>query len=106
MSQASSQTSIELFAYPWDILDRGVEPFVEECQELGVRVLHVATIYHSGKFFLPRNNTRRVYFPEPGCLYVPALQGAFDGGLTPAVSNLASTGWLETLAKAAATAGI
>jgi hypothetical protein len=106
MSQTSSRTSIELFAYPWDILDRGVEPFVDECWELGVRVLHVTTIYHSGKFFLPRNNTRRVYFPEPGCLYAPLPPGAFDGGLAPPVSTLAGTGWLETLAKAAATAGI
>jgi hypothetical protein len=106
MPQASSKASIELFAYPWDILDRGVEPFVAECRELGVRVLHVTTIYHSGKFFLPRNNSSRVYFPEPGCLYVPVPQGAFDGGPAPAVSKLAGTGWLDELAKATATAGI
>ena len=104
--QASSKASIELFAYPWDIVGRGVEPFVDECQELGVRVLHVTTIYHSGKFFLPRSTARRVYFPEPGCLYVSLPRGAFDGGPTPAVSKLAGAGWLETLAKAAAGAGI
>src|SRR5436190_13749795 len=106
ISQASSKASIELFAYPWDIVDRGVEPFVEECRELGVNVIHVTTIYHSGKFLLPRNNTSRVYFPEPGCLYVPVPEGVFDGGPAPGISKLANTGWLEKLAKAAATAGI
>ncbi len=98
--------SIELFAYPWDILDRGVEPFLEECGELGVGVLHVTTIYHSGKFFLPRNSTSHVYFPEPGCLYVPLPKGCFDGGPSPAVSKLAGSGWLESLVKGAARAGI
>ena len=106
MSQASSAASIELFAYPWDILDRGVEPFVEECRELGVRVLHVTTIYHSGKFFLPRNSSSRVYFPESGCLYVPLPAEAFEGRPAPEVSKMAASGWLEVLAKAAAKAGI
>src|SRR2546427_139262 len=106
ISHASSKASIELFAYPWDIVDRGVEPFVEECCELGVRVLHVTTLYHSGKFFLPRNSTNRVYFPEPGCLYVALPQSAFAEGFAPGVSKLANSGWLDTLVKAAATAGI
>src|SRR5262245_5261610 len=106
ISQSSSKASIELFAYPWDIVDRGVEPFVEECHGLGVRVLHVTTLYHSGKFFLPRNNANRVYFPEPGSLFVPLPQGAFGGGPAPTVSKLASTGWLEKLAKSASAAGI
>jgi len=106
MSRASSKSSIELFVYPWDILDRGVEDFVEECRELGVNVLHVTTIYHSGKFLLPRNKTRRVYFPEPGSLFVPLPKGSFKGNLAPMVSKLADTGWLKALAKAADSAGI
>jgi hypothetical protein len=101
------KASIELFAYPWDILARGIEPFIEECRELGVNVLHVTTLYHSGKFFLPRNNAHRVYFPEPGSLYVTLPQGAFaTGGVTPKVSKLAGSDWLQKLAKASGSAGI
>src|SRR5262245_22539066 len=99
-------SSVELFAYPWDIMDRGVEPFVDECRGLGVDVIHVTTIYHSGKFFLPRNTSRRVYFPESGALYVPVADGVFGQGPVPAVSKIAGTGWLATLAKAAAKAGL
>src|SRR2546421_785354 len=106
MSQASSNAIIELFAYPWDIVERGVERFVEECQELGASVLHVTTVYHSGKFLLPRNNTHRVYFPEPGSLYVPLPRDTFGSGPVPPVSKLVGTGWLETLANEAPKVGI
>jgi hypothetical protein len=103
-SLAISKTSIELFVYPWDIVDRGIDRFVEECRELGVNVLHVTTLYHSGKFLLPRNSTSRVYFPDPGNLFVRLPKGAFKGGVSPAVSKLAGTGWLEKLANSAAKA--
>ena len=92
----TNRPSIALFAYPWDVVDRGPAAFLDECRALGITDLHVATIYHTGKFLLPRNRRSRVYFPEPGCLYVPASR-EFFGEVRPNVSPLASTGWLEGL---------
>ena len=34
--------SIELFAYPWDILDEGEETFLDRCLDLGVNRVHAA----------------------------------------------------------------
>jgi hypothetical protein len=98
--------SVELFAYPWDILDEGEEPFLDHCLKLGVNRVHVAASYHSGKFLLPRNTRARVYFPEPGALYFTAPGAAWKGGLEQPVSDIAATGWLEKLATAASTRGI
>jgi hypothetical protein len=92
---------VGLFAYPWDIIDTGVGEFVAHSMQLGVTELHVTTCYHSGKFLLPRNSRRKVYFPEPGCLYFASAPGAFRQSLAPPVSELAATGWLDQLADAA-----
>lgn len=101
-----SGASIELFAYPWDIVDRGVGAFVDECAGLGVNRLHVTTLYHSGKFLLPRRRRQRVYSPESGHLLIPLPEAAFAGPIRPRVSALASSGWLEDLAKASRDRGI
>ena len=98
--------SVELFAYPWDILDEGEAPFLDHCLKLGVNRVHVAVSYHSGKFLLPRNTSARVYFPEPGALYFRPPAPAWNGGLDQPVSDLARTGWLEKLAAGASARGI
>ena len=98
--------SVELFAYPWDILDRGPELFIDECAALGVTALHLTTLYHSGKFLLPRRREHKVYFPEPGRLLAPLDTRQFPEALRPAHSEIASSGWLERVARAAEPAGI
>ncbi len=101
-----STSSIELFAYPWDILDRGPEAFVEDCCNLGVNRVHATTLYHSGKFLLPRNRKTRVYFPESGSLYVDVDHGKFANGIKPATSAIAASGWWKELSKAAGNSGV
>jgi len=93
--------SIELFAYPWDIVDAGEGPFLDECLKLGVNRVHVAVSYHSGKFLLPRNQRAVVYFPEPGTLYFRPDEANWKGALEQPVSDLAATRWLERLAEGA-----
>src|SRR5689334_6386373 len=90
-------TSVELFAYPWDILDEGEASFLDRCRQLGIDRVHVAVSYHSGKFLLPRNRQARVYFPDPGARYFQASPATWQGGLDQPVSELAPTGWLERL---------
>ena len=98
--------NVELFAYPWDILDRGPEAFAEECLALGVGRIHVATLYHSGKFLLPHNRTTKVYFPEPGHLFVPLAFEKFPKCLRPKISGIASSDWFDRLCKTASDSGI
>src|SRR6185437_840937 len=98
--------SVELFAYPWDIVDSGVEPFVEYCSQAGIHRIHAAVTYHSGKFLLPRNSRSRIYFPEPGARYFRDSGTPGNGGLSQPVSSLADTGWLESLATEAYGKGI
>ena len=106
MSEPQVPVSVELFAYPWDILDRGPEAFVEECIELGVNRVHATTLYHSGKFLLPRNRTAKVYFPEPGRLFVPIAEDSFANEIRPQSSAIASSGWLKRLSQAATGSGL
>ncbi len=97
---------IGLFAYPWDILDRGPELFIDECCSLGVDQIHATTLYHSGKFLLPRSRTSKVYFPESGRLFVDVPDDAFTGKLRPGRSAIATTGWWERLSSSASRAGV
>lgn len=101
MIQAQNRSSVELFAYPWDILDRGPEAFVDECCTLGVTAIHSTTLYHSGKFLLPRNGRTKVYFPEPGRFYIPVNTENFPNALRPSLSAMATSGWLDRFARAA-----
>jgi hypothetical protein len=96
-----ASASVELFAYPWDIVDSGEAGFLDRCALLGVNRVHVAVSYHSGKFLLPRNQRSVVYFPEPGALYFQPPPTEWTGGLEQPVSKLAATGCLERLATGA-----
>ena len=99
-------TSVELFAYPWDVVDEGEGRFLDRCRELGIDRVHVAVSYHSGKFLLARNSRARVYFPEPGARYFPASPALWQGGLDQPVSEVAANGWLEMSAACASDRGI
>lgn len=90
--------SIELFAYPWDIADTGVTRFVEECREMGVTRLHVTTVYHSGKFLLPRNSRGKVHLLESGTAWAP-IDLSKVRPMRPQRHRLADSGWLEALAR-------
>ncbi len=103
---SDNSVNVELFAYPWDILDEGIESFVDRCQTLGIDRVHVTTVYHSGKFFLPRNRGSRVYFPESGCAYLKLPLGNSKQELCPPLNCCADEGWEWKLGRAAASAGI
>jgi len=43
-----------IYVYPWDIVEMGVEQFLDELQGLNLNGLEVAVSYHAGKFLRPR----------------------------------------------------
>lgn len=60
-----------LWAYPWDLLDEGVESVAERCLDLGVSELNVATNYHSVQPFLPHNPERKTFFAQASSYFHP-----------------------------------
>jgi len=60
-----------LWAYPWDLLDEGVESVVDRCRQLGVNELNLATNYHSVQPFLPHNPERKTFFAHASSYFQP-----------------------------------
>ena len=59
-----------IWIYPWDLLDEGITSTVDKLSQTpGVDWLSVTTVYHSGKFLLPHNPKKKVYFPQSGAIY-------------------------------------
>ena len=80
-----------LFTYAWDLEAEGYDAAVGKIADAGFTSINLATSYHAGKFLLPRNPKRRVYFAEDGALYFkPDLERY--GRIKPRVHSLAETG--------------
>jgi hypothetical protein len=58
-----------LYTYAWDLEAVGYDKAVGEIADAGFTAVNLATSYHAGKFILPRNPRRKVYFSEDGSLY-------------------------------------
>lgn len=76
-----------IWTYAWDVADEGVDRVLGKLQDAGLGGLSLAAAYHAGKFVLPHNPRRRVYFPEDGAVYFRP-RGRY-GRLKPRVSRLA-----------------
>lgn len=60
-----------LWAYPWDLIDEGVESVAERCAEIGVDELNLATNYHAVQPFLPHNPERTTFFAHASSYFHP-----------------------------------
>lgn len=78
-----------LWAYPWDLLDEGLDAALKRVADAGIAEVSVAVLYHGGMLLLPHNPRRKVYFPEDGVAYY-APDDRFYGGtaLKPTQSTL------------------
>ncbi|MCS6806822.1 MAG: hypothetical protein RMM98_15280 [Acidobacteriota bacterium] len=83
-------TYSSIFVYPWDVADEGEEHVLRTVKEkIGVSSISIAVTYHAGKFLLPHNPRRRVYFPEDGVLYFRPRARAFaQSEIKPRVASL------------------
>lgn len=81
-----------LFTYAWDLEARGDDVALGEIADAGFATVNLATQYHAGKFLLPRNPRRRVYFQEDGAIFFEPDRSRY-GRMQPRVHSLvAETG--------------
>jgi hypothetical protein len=76
-----------LFTYAWDLDAEGYDAALGRIAEAGFSTVNLATQYHAGKFLLPRNPRRRVYFQEDGAVFFRPDASRY-GRLTPRVHSL------------------
>jgi hypothetical protein len=78
-----------VWAYPWDLLDEGLETSLARIAELGANCVSVATSYHDGMFLAPHNPRKKVHFLEDGVVYYRADSSAFaDTEIKPVSSRM------------------
>lgn len=76
-----------LFTYAWDLEADGYDTALARIAEAGFRQVNLATQYHAGKFLLPRNPRRRVYFQEDGAVFFRPDASRY-GRIMPRVHSL------------------
>ena len=59
------------WAYPWDLLDEGVEHVAGRLADIGVDEVNLATNYHSVQTFNPHNPKRRTFFARASSYFQP-----------------------------------
>lgn len=81
-----------IYVYPWDIVEVGVEQFLDELQGLNLNGLEVAASYHAGRFLRPRGRRGKLHFCEDGTTYFRPDSSRYTGlSLQPRSSSLAAT---------------
>lgn len=85
-----------IWAYPWDLIDEGIEPAVNRLREMGIDEISLATNYHSAQTFLPHNPERRTFFTQASSYFHP---GDDYGTLRPFPSDtMGDADWVEQIA--------
>ena len=83
-----------IYCYAWDVKDEGKDRFLDTIVERGgAGGVALATSYHAGRFLLPHNPRRKLYFVEDGCVYFRPGRSRYEGiQLKPQVAAVAQ-GW-------------
>lgn len=83
------------WAYPWDLLDEGVESVADRLLDLGITEINLATNYHTVQTYLPHNPERRTFFARPSSYFLPG-DGYRD--LKPVPNErMGNDDWLATI---------
>lgn len=97
-----------MYTYPWDLLDHGIQPSLDDLERAGVDGIQLAFSYHVASFLTPRNPKRRVHHGPPGALHflpesIPEVAWPFRPPIAPTVDG---TAYLTTLLDAIASRGM
>lgn len=84
-----------IWAYPWDLLDEGVETVADRLGEMGVTEVNLATNYHSVQTFLPHNPERRTFFAHASSYFQP--DDSYDGVTPVPNETMGEDDWLEQI---------
>lgn len=89
---------LAVWIYPWDLLDEGIPQVLDRLQGSSITGINVAVNYHTGRFFLPHNPKRKLYYPEPGAFYFePDAAWYQKSKIKPPISKLASRDFYKQL---------
>ena len=94
MVGGTADLRLAMWAYPWDVLDLGLEAVSRDLRErAGLNGINIAAAYHAGRFFQPRSPRRKTFLPEDGTVYFrpdPKLWAARR--ITPKVAGIVAEG--------------
>lgn len=92
-----------IWAYPWDLLDEGVDAAFGRIAEAGLNGVSLASVYHTVRALCPHNPRRAVYHGEGGVAYFRTDPVQFaESRIKPVESVLLSDGDALALACEAA----
>ncbi|MEM2294309.1 MAG: hypothetical protein QXX41_13640, partial [Nitrososphaerota archaeon] len=57
---------LAMYLHPWDLIDEGPEAVLSTMHEMGLTHINLATSYHCGRYILPHNPNKLIYFAEEG----------------------------------------
>ena len=60
-----------IWAYPWDLLDEGVESVADRLASMGITEINLATNYHTVQTFDPHNPKRKTFFARANSYFHP-----------------------------------
>ncbi|MEM2932194.1 MAG: hypothetical protein QXI61_05055 [Nitrososphaerota archaeon] len=60
---------LAMYLHPWDLIDEGPEAVLSTMHEMGLTHINLATSYHCGRYILPHNPNKLIYFAEEGVVY-------------------------------------
>ncbi|WP_227380533.1 hypothetical protein [Haladaptatus halobius] len=84
-----------MWAYPWDLLDEGVNTVADQLGAMGVTEINLATNYHSVQTFLPHNPERRTFFAHASSYFHPGED--YDDVAPIPNETMGDNDWLEQI---------
>lgn len=105
-SNPSVVRSASMWTYLWDIVDEGYDTPLRLMKENGLTHVSLAAAYHAGRFLLPHNPRRKVYFLEDGTVYFQPTSSRY-ATVKPIVNSYVKEGHhVESVRKAAEREGL
>ena len=91
LSSPNTIRSASMWTYLWDLVDEGWTTPLQLMKQNGLTHVSLAAAYHAGRFLLPHNPRRKVYFLEDGTVYFTPTAPTY-GRIKPILNSLVKEG--------------